>query len=291
MIGYLVCWCFEQPKIKRDTFNALCKQHKLPLIPKPKPSPAMSATLDQCRKNLQNRYWHISRIKAVDTKKFYGIYEYERDAEWEDLKIEQVAVIEFDYKTGELTCDWPHSSFERIKKIYNYYCSMVSYSDLIEWSAKVLASTRAVNIRERGGLYFVPKDDKKIIADFCEVVNIIPGKCYVDCIPQMECSEIKKVVNRFFGPYVERMMEKYRSWVNPIRTQLIDDIDSRLHKLYVFKQKLLYYRELIGYSCDEPVREITNFIKQYKDRREEVMGLVFTARQRTQYRHNVERYE
>lgn len=290
MIGYLVCWCFEQPKIKRDTFNELCRQRKMPFIPKPKPSPAMSATLDQCRKSLKNRYWHLSKIKTVDTKKFYGIYEYERDAEWEDLKIEQVAVFEFDYKTGQLTCDWPHPSFERVKKIYNYYCSMVSYSDLIEWSAKVLASTRAVNIRERGGLYFVPKDDEKEITDFCEIVNTIPGKCYADCIPQMDCPEIKKVVARFFAPYAERMLEKYRAWF-PIRTQLIDDIDIRLHKLYVFKQRLIYYRKLIGFECEQYIQEVAKFIQQYKDRREEAMGLVFTVRQRTQYRHNVKRYE
>ena len=157
IIGYLVSWCFEQPKIKRDLFNALCRRCDLPLVAKPKPSVAMSATLNQCRKKLSDRYWHISRIKSIDTKKYYGIYEHDRNDEWEDLKIKQVAMLEFDYKTGEFTCDWPHPSLTRIKKIYNYYCSMVSYSDLIEWSAKVLSRTAAVCVRERGGVYFVPE--------------------------------------------------------------------------------------------------------------------------------------
>lgn len=293
IIGYLVCWCFERPKIKRDTFNEMCRQHGLRyFIPKPKPSPAMSATLDQCRKSLKDKYWHISRIKAIGTKKYYGIYEYERDEEWEDLKIQQVAVMEFDYKTGELTCDWPHPSFERVKNIYNYYCTMVSYSDLIEWSAKMLAATSAVNIRERGGLYFVPCMDEKSIQSFCEIINSIPGKCYADCIPQIDSVELKRVVNRFFCPYVERKMKRYRDWVYPkIKAQLIEDIDSRMHKLHVFHKQLLYYNNLIGFPSDPYHYEIKEFIAKYEERREEVMGLVFTVRQKTQYRHNQKRYE
>lgn len=284
IIGHLVCWCFEQPKIKREVFNELCRQRSLPQIPKPKPSPAMSATLDQCRKRLKDRHWHISRIKTVDTKKFYGIYQYERDEEWEDLKIEQVAVMEFDYKTGELTCDWPHPSFERIKKIYNYYCSMVSYSDLLTWTEKWLAYTDAVCIRERGGLYFVPEVDKDLLDNFCEVVNAIPGKCYVDCIPQIDSVDLRRAIHRFFGPWADRTMERIRTWVYPeIKALLIEDIDLRLNKLWAFGRQLSYYNRLIGYPHETYAAEVRDFIKQYNKRREEVMDLVFTVRQRTLY--------
>lgn len=293
--GELIFWNFAQPKITRERFNELCRAEGLnQFVPKPKPLTAMSATLLQARKKLKNRFWHISHIKTVDTRKYYGLYEYERDEEWDDLKIEQVATVEFDFKTGELTCDWPHPSFTRLKKIYEYFCTMVSYSDMIDWAARILADTFAVCVRERGGVYFVPAVDAAALNAFVYVVHNTPGNCWVTHIPQVHSSGLYNTINRFLVPQVEKTMERFRSWVYPeIRTALIDDIDTRLHKLDVFKHKLLYYGELVpdqSFNFDKQINEVNTFIKRYKARREEAMELVFTPRQRAQYQFNPKRY-
>lgn len=305
--GELIFWNFAQPKISRERFNEMCRAGGLRhIVAKPKPSAAMSATLLQARKKLKNRFWHISHIKTVDTRKYYGLYEYERDEDWNDLKIEQVATVEFDFKTGELTCDWPHPSFTRLKKIYEYFCKMVSYVDMIDWAARILADTFALCVRARGGVYFVPavdayqydesdyfNVDASIIDAFVYIVNNLPGSCWVTRIPQIQSSGLYSTINRFLLPHVEKTMDLFRSWVHPeIKTALIDDIDTRLHKLDIFKHKMLYYSGLVpDLDFDRQINEVNMFIKRYKARREEAIGLVFTPRQRAQYHFNPKRYE
>lgn len=288
--GDLVFWSFGQPKISRSVFNTLSNQVNLPLIPKLKPSKAMSATIAQARKKLKNRFWHISQIRVVDTVRYYGLYEYKRTEAWDELEINQVATVSFDFKTGELRCDWPHPSFTRLKNIYNYFCSMVSYSDMIDWAAHILQSVYAVCIRERGGLYFVPRSQEDRIKAFAFVVNNVPGECWATCIPQMPSDALDATIIKFLAPSVEKSLEWFRSWVKPgIKTVLIDDIDARLVKLARFRSKLLEYQKLVGFRCKDHLTEVESLITKYLMQRDKAMQLVFTPRQQAYY--NNKRYK
>ena len=292
VLGYLVWWKIDHPKILREQFNSLVQRYDLNIfVTKPKPRWAFTMALTHIKKKLTGREWHIQKIKQENFRKWYGIYDPIRTDVWDDLEMKQAATIEFHMRTGELTCDWPHKSFDYFKDAYTWFCNSVSFGDLCIWALKVIESTSGLAVRKQGLIYFVPHTDIKIVQSLCSVLNDVPKRCWCTAIPQFDSSELRNTVNRFVLPMANKQAEEYRSWIYPkVRTIDITDVDTRLKRLYEFRRKLLLYNDLTKFDHLPYIELVKEAIKRYKARREEIYIKSPTKLQQIKYKHNKKEY-
>jgi hypothetical protein len=291
-IGHLVWWKIDHPVILREKFNELVRQHDINVfVTKAKPRWAFTTALTHIKKKLSGREWHIQKIKQENFRKWYGIYDPIRTDVWDDLEMKQAATIEFNMRTGELTCDWPHKSFEYFKKAYTWFCNSVSSDDLCEWALRVIDSTTGIAVRKGGIIYFVPHTDDKIVRSLYTIINGIPKRCWCATIPQVDSTELKNTINRFFLHAVTRQIEEYRWWIYPkVRTIDITDVDMRLKKIYDFRKKLLLYNDLTSFDHAPYIELVNEAIKRYRARREEIYIKSPTKLQQMKYKHNKREY-
>jgi hypothetical protein len=292
VIGYLVWWNIDHPKILRERFNSLVSNEGLDIfVAKPKPRWAFSTALHHMKKKLTNREWHIQKIKQENFRKWYGVYDPKRTDVWDDLELKQVATIEFDMRSGELTCDRPHRSFEYFEKVYTWFCESVSYGDLWGWTGKMITSAFGLAVRSGGSIYFIPQGQDKVVQAMQRIINNTPKRCWLTAVPQVGTSELKHTINRFLLPFANKQTKEFHSWIYPkVRTIDITDVDTRLARLYTFQTQILLYAGLTDFDYEPYTGLVKEAIKRYRDRREEIYQKSPTKLQRIKYKNNLKRY-
>ena len=292
IIGYFIFWSARHIRITRDQFNNFVRREGLDIfINKAKPVTAFGNAKSEIKKKVNGRNWHLQKIKVENFRRWYGIYDAKRTAMWDDLEFKQAATMEFNARTGELTCDWPHKTFIFFKKMYDWYLEGVCYEDIHDWFSRVIYSRAGIPVREGGIVYYLPKDDEKTALALQHVFAQIPKHCWLAAIPQIKSPQLCRLVNRFLFTLAQRESEKYKTWVYPhVRTIDITDVDSRLVKLYNFKRTMESYIRLTDFQGEPYLAVAKEAIKRYLAHREYIYNNSPTKLQKIKYLYNKRSY-
>ncbi len=292
IIGYLVFYTARFVKIRRDAFNKMLADEGFEIfVKKGKPLAAFFNAQSEVKKKSIGRQWHFVKLKEENFRRWYGIFEAKRTKLWDDIEIKQTATMEFNARTGELTCDWPHKSFLYFKEMYTYYCEGLCYEDIHSWFLRILENSAAVSLRDGGIIYFFPKEDEKIVTGCQTVFANTPKRCSFVALPQIRSKMLSKTVNKHLFGLVAKRALTYRDWIFPrVRTIDISDVDNRLTTLYNFKRMLEIYKDITEFEA-KPFLDFTKeAIKRYRARREEINIKSPTQLQKIKYLYNQKRY-
>jgi hypothetical protein len=292
IIGYFVFWSARHVRITRDKFNALLRDEGITIdIKKAKPTTAFCNATSEIRKKTIGRNWHIQKIKEENFRRWYGIYDAKRTELWDDLELKQAATMEFDARTGELTCDWPHKTFIFFRDMYTWYMEGVCYEDIHNWFQRILSSRAGIPMRDGGIVYFFPRDDEKITISLQRIFAATSKTCWLAAIPQIKTPPLCKLINRFVFHTAQKEAEKYKTWIYPkIRTIDITDVDLRLTILYIFKRKVEMYMELTDFKGEPYLALAKEAIKGFKEKREQIFKESPTQLQKMKYFYNKRSY-
>lgn len=256
IIGFFIWWSIRDVKISKADFKALLKQVGL------------SFEFDQEDTALRRTSFlkAVREVKAKNRKKFlirkivkepakyvFGLVDESIDKTRHNLDYNHSATCTFNPETGDLQCDFSHRAFDEIKALYNEYQEMMNSDDVRDAVIKIISEFHRVNVRQRGGIYFLPNKHEADVEKVEKLIDALPGDCSCSVAPQVDTEKSKTAIYKAF-------VEGLKSKMTTFREELDDPAfgakkkktwENRLDQFKALKQEIEFYKDAMAFQVED----------------------------------------
>jgi len=261
IIGFFVWWAIREVKISKTEFKTLLKQAGL------------SFTFDQEDTALRRTSFlkAVREVKAKNRKKFlirkiskekdcyvFGLVDESIDKKGRDLKYNHSATMIFNPETGELITDFPHRAFDEIKALYEDYKENMNSDDVRDAVIKIISEFHRVNVRQRGGIYFLPAKHETDVEKIEKLVDSLPGDCSCSVAPQVDTERTKRSIYKAFIEGLKTKMTTFREELDDPTFGAVKKKtwEHRLDQFKALKQEIEFYKDAMAFQVDDLSTEL-----------------------------------
>jgi hypothetical protein len=262
VLGALVWWHFGGVKIKRDDLVKLVQAAGLD--PKNVPTPEARGALSDAIRALKIKA-HALRHK-VDDKRFAVSINHstveEKGGPTVDVRTEADQIVEFNHDTKSLTFKNTYMEQE-IRDGFQEYLQILQAEDLRTTVMRSLKASNAITVREKGGVYFVPRPALDMVAKLRALCNAIPSAGFfrlrIADEPEERADMLKTVSSEIEQELAEaekdmlEIEEKIKAKKGSVRS---DTLERRLKAWSEIKAKAMAYKDLLNFKAEDVTEKL-----------------------------------
>ena len=252
-IGYFVWWSISDVKIAREDLQQKLNDAGLDYtVPEVKLRSAFLKAVREVRRNYRNKGLLIRQVKKDSEEYIFGLVDEDVDKQSKSLNYAHAANLHFSPVSGRLSCTQPHRAHQLIKELYETYVGFLDSDDVRDIILRVVSNAMSISVRQRGGIYFLPKTHQYTVSHLEKFVESLPGDCSFMIAPQIDVESSKKAI--------------YKAFVSSLRTQMADfskelddgnslkrtsTLSKRLKEFRTLKNKIEFYRDAMQFQVEE----------------------------------------
>jgi len=260
IIGFFIWWAIRDVKISKADFKALLQRAGL------------SFEFDQEDTALRRTSFlkAVREVKAKNRKKFlirkiskekdcyvFGLVDESINRKDHNLEYHHSATMIFNPETGELITDFPHRAFDEINALYNEYQEMMNSDDVRDAVIRIISEFKRVNVRQRGGIYFLPVKHEADVGKVEKLVESLPGNCSCSVAPQIDTEKSKTAIYKAFVEGLKNKMATFREELtNQNGKTRKSTWEKRLEQFKGLKQEIEFYKDAMAFQVEDLSTEL-----------------------------------
>lgn len=260
IIGFFVWWAIRDVKISKTAFKALLQQAGLSFKCDQEDTALRRTSFLKAVRETKvhnQKKFLIRKIVKEPAKYVFGLVDESIDKAGHNLEYNHSATCTFNPETGELTCDFSHRAFDDIKSLYNEYQEMMNSDDVRDAVIKIISEFKKVNVRQRGGIYFLPNQHEADVEKMEVLVESLPGDCSFSIAPQIDTEKSKKAIYKAFVEGLKYKMATFREELeNPAGKTRKATWETRLQQFKGLKQEIEFYRDAMSFQVEDLSTEL-----------------------------------
>jgi gas vesicle protein len=256
VIGYFCWWNIRNVKIKKEAVAALLKKYKIDYEIEYAPVRCLfSKAIDMVKIKHQYKGLLVRKINKTPEEYLYGLVDESIDPQAEALEYYHAATMSFCPQTGELTVDRPHKAFDLIVKAFEEYDTYFDSTDIRDIILDLVKNTYSINVRDRGGVYFIPAKFEKEVEALEKFVKGIGNDCYFAAVPQIDLDKTKRSLHKAFSEEMKERVEKFTEELNK-DTMRTETLEKRLEEYKALKDEMQFYGDALAFQSQDILKEL-----------------------------------
>jgi len=271
-IGYFIWWQVSDQRIKQADLQALIEKVGI-LDADGKPFKvhevlARSAFLKAVREvrgKYKNRGLLIQKIRKSSDEYVFGLVDEEVNEREQTLDYSHAATMKFHPDSGRLFCNSPHRAFDLVKERYEEYTGYFNSDDVRDIILRIVRSSHAVSVRQRGGFYFVPEAQRDLVDKLEALVGALPGGdamdltkvgsgsangSYLAIAPQVDEDRSKKAIYKAFMSSLHYRMNSFEKDLDEDGLTQTHALRTRLDEFAEMKKEILFYSTAMQFEVE-----------------------------------------
>lgn len=256
VIGFFCWWNIRNVKIKKEAVQALLAKYKIDYEIEHAPVRCLfSKAIDMVKVKHQYKGLLVRKINKTPDEYLYGLVDESIDPEAEVLEYHHSATMSFCPATGELTVDRPHKAFDLIVTAFHEYDTYFDSTDIRDIILDVVKKTYSINVRDRGGVYFIPSKFEKEVEALEKFVKGIGSECYFAAVPQIDLDKTKKSLHKAFSEELHEKVAKFQEELGK-DTLKPETLERRLGEYKELKAELEFYGDALAFQSQDIMKEL-----------------------------------
>lgn len=189
----------------------------------------------------------------------------EADAPTEDTPDATYSVAEtLTYKVGprfwlndsdELCTDAPEGDYEahKVREEFNYHRAMLAHEDISAWLVGLMGKSKTglggVPLRDRGGIYFIPKEKVELFRKIKKALHLVSRHTVYE-IPALRSSEALKAIFDAISREVTEFCNDITGALNTGEGMKLRAAKNRTADVDTLAEKVRAYERLLGVTLD-----------------------------------------
>lgn len=265
VIGYFVWWSIKDVKISREDMQKHLDDVGLSYdVPAVKARSAFLKAVREVRRNHRNKGLLIRQVKKDSSEYVFGLVDENVNKGRKSLNYAHKANLSFNPQTGNVTCTKDHRAYKLIKELYDEYLGFLNADDVRSIILDIVYETMSIGVRQRGGIYFIPKDHRYTVDRLEKLADKLPEGCDFMVAPQIDVESSKKAIYKAFVRSLKSQMEEFEQELEDDDIKRTSTLTKRLKEFKNLKNRIEFYRDALHFQ----VEDLTESLEKLKEKAE-----------------------
>jgi hypothetical protein len=125
----------------------------------------------------------------------------------------------------------------------------------------LLGRLHRISVRQRGGIYFLPKTAEAELEKIENVINSLPGDCYISAAPQIDADKSRTAIYKAFSAELRSKLAKFREEIdtktaNPSKSKQVKCWKDRIEEFKALRDEISFYADAIKFQGEDLAQEL-----------------------------------